>query len=1682
MKWKTDRPSAFRLIVSVAVMLLCSRFHSISLAETPAIIVTVDGLSFSNTILGHLGMPFLVEECDNYVEVALESMNLPVSDDYIVPFSWSRDASESDEVIGDSDEAYGSLRHFLRYYFTKSQQEGSRFIVVSHSWGTFLTYMALYYESTVDVPIICDLYVTLGSPLGTDYAHEGSWPEEVLVNDYVSDRLVELDFDSSTECYPRAVRSVNYWAWGDVISGPLGDYMPLAENVKVDSRSEADGYWHRNVWTTGTWHKYDSLQPGGLPDNQPLKDALKALIEDTIGPDTPPAISHMDVSPRNDSTTPPTVVGTVTVSAEIADDDGIETVSLLVDGWFQPNTPTFIAPSTYHFSWDTDTGAYTDGQTCSVEIMAVDSTGEDNAAAMDVTVNNDGGGSSWPPSISMSYPDEPVSVDDELIVSWTDRDQDSDALITIWADRRGDGTDVAQLRTDPPVLHEDTDGAYGACIVNTALLPDGYSFYVYAEIDDGHTKRKSIDSATGTEYTALVTIDHPNTGTDLAISSMIWDDHNSEADGDGIPEGLERLKLKLELENTSGSQVSNVRGTLESIGSVEFLDDFILYGSIPGGGSSTGSDRYDMRLHFSYHMGCDFQLVLTYEKGGSPYRQIIRFEKVFPCDGCTGPVFEIDHVTYDDSPRGNGDGILQSGEQDIEYYIHMKNTGTANATEVRVWVEDIGWGQGDRNEKYPDLIKGGSSHPPSDGKQFYLQQIPFDISGPVCLDLTVEYGAGDILITYSDALCLDIQPEAWLVTSPREYNFGTTNSAADVAVTITIKNLGNKALTVSGIQFSNPSYMSYSSISLPYVLAGDSSATFDTIINTNDLQGTIEETVTVTTSDGRISESGLNVTTIRGLVSDTSPDTRLTDSSANEEYPDADGSIIAWEDTRGVDRDIYAYDFSAGREFPVCTASGRQVTPKVGGEYVGWRDERNGNWDIYVYDLSQEREIAVATDARDERIIGIDDGKVAFVRDEYTVSNDPPLSNTYGIYNLFYFDISTGITTRVTNHIPSGHSEVFSADPYCEGDFDDGIIAFEQVRFHWPGSYYWSRGIDGIYKYEIGVDSNPVKIRHQTSEAPFTDSGRIVWGGDNDFGALDDYQVWLWDHGSLRQLTNDTDYSHENAKIGSDYVVYEKSGIVGLLYWDLIIDDERVATLSTTIQDDSWRMDESLLVWSDSRNGSLDVYYKYLGVADLGIESADIILSEPNPLEGEAFDAEVIVHNLTNSTITDDITVGLFEGDPDSGGVPIAGSQVIAGGIEGYGEEAVVFSGLTLAPEGTKQVYARLTRTGFDPPANNKAYVEVQVGDTDTDPPVISDVVVEEYNDDEDGYVENDEQFRIAWDLSDTTGIGSVVCKIDGDAKPLDGDYFVIDGPLASGNYSVVIEACDSDLSSECGKWSGELTVHQDVPQVVSVSPPDGATDIPLNSLITVEFDTGLLPTSITSEAFVVTDLSAALPITGDLTYDMETSTITFSPTSLLGYGRIYEITLVAGPIKDTKNDSFESDYVYSFGTIPDINDPTADIGLPDPCSVVCGSVSIIGTATDDNLQSYSLYWGEGSTPDPWIQIGSTVGLQVGYGLLGKWNTYGLNGTYSIKLVVLDHAGNTSESAIKITIDSKMCSPFSLDGDYDVDFDDFSVFAHAWSSEPGDANWNAMCDITPDNKIDALDLLKIVEDWLAGIP
>ena len=97
-----------------------------------------------------------------------------------------------------------------------------------------------------------------------------------------------------------------------------------------------------------------------------------------------------------------------------------------------------------------------------------------------------------------------------------------------------------------------------------------------------------------------------------------------------------------------------------------------------------------------------------------------------------------------------------------------------------------------------------------------------------------------------------------------------------------------------------------------------------------------------------------------------------------------------------------------------------------------------------------------------------------------------------------------------------------------------------------------------------------------------------------------------------------------------------------------------------------------------------------------------------------------------------------------------------------------------------------------------------------------------------------------------------------------------------------------------------------------------------------------------------------------------------------------------------------------------------AKIDYPYENAIVSGDVVILGTASGDSFHNYVLEYGEGYSPQSWIQIENSD-VPVSKDTLGIWNSSTLTGLYSLRLTVGDqnqsivHVIASNETLVRIT-------------------------------------------------------------------
>ena len=98
-----------------------------------------------------------------------------------------------------------------------------------------------------------------------------------------------------------------------------------------------------------------------------------------------------------------------------------------------------------------------------------------------------------------------------------------------------------------------------------------------------------------------------------------------------------------------------------------------------------------------------------------------------------------------------------------------------------------------------------------------------------------------------------------------------------------------------------------------------------------------------------------------------------------------------------------------------------------------------------------------------------------------------------------------------------------------------------------------------------------------------------------------------------------------------------------------------------------------------------------------------------------------------------------------------------------------------------------------------------------------------------------------------------------------------------------------------------------------------------------------------------------------------------------------------------------------------DSTPPTVAITYPSTSDPLGNIVEVKGTADDPHFQSYTLEAGQGDNPDAWSLLFSDT-KPVEEGALGKWNTFGLEGRWTLRLSAQDKSGNRNVTTVAVDL------------------------------------------------------------------
>jgi hypothetical protein len=132
--------------------------------------------------------------------------------------------------------------------------------------------------------------------------------------------------------------------------------------------------------------------------------------------------------------------------------------------------------------------------------------------------------------------------------------------------------------------------------------------------------------------------------------------------------------------------------------------------------------------------------------------------------------------------------------------------------------------------------------------------------------------------------------------------------------------------------------------------------------------------------------------------------------------------------------------------------------------------------------------------------------------------------------------------------------------------------------------------------------------------------------------------------------------------------------------------------------------------------------------------------------------------------------------------------------------------------------------------------------------------------------------------------------------------------PTSAGNKTAVITIPNNDSDEGTYTFSVEGNIQ---PVVLSVSPVNGSTDVPVNAVVTATFSEAMDPATLTTATFKVNDGTSDIPGT----VDYAGNTATFTPSVALAENTVYTATLTTG-VKDSSGNPMVTAKVWEFGTV----------------------------------------------------------------------------------------------------------------------------------------------------------------------
>jgi beta propeller repeat protein len=305
-------------------------------------------------------------------------------------------------------------------------------------------------------------------------------------------------------------------------------------------------------------------------------------------------------------------------------------------------------------------------------------------------------------------------------------------------------------------------------------------------------------------------------------------------------------------------------------------------------------------------------------------------------------------------------------------------------------------------------------------------------------------------------------------------------------------------------------------------------------------------------------------------------ETRLTSGPSQHTWPALSGDLVAYEDNRNGQTDIYLYNLSTGAEQRLTDEPCEHYWPKISGDRVVWWDNRSGirNYDVFMYNTTTGVETRITSEIHNQENAEVSGDRVVYM-DAWS-----------GNFDISLYDTLTGSETHITDD---------PADQWEPQIWGDRIVWMDNRSNpgYDPSSQYFD-----YYTYDLST----------LTEVPLTTQGwawyggihgdRVVWSQwrpDSGYPGGYNEQIYLYDFstGTETRITSDAS-NHWYPKVYGDRIVWEDDRNGADSNWDIYFSnvttgsEEQVTTLSSA----QWNpvVWGDRIVYEDYRDGNPQVF------------------------------------------------------------------------------------------------------------------------------------------------------------------------------------------------------------------------------------------------------------------------------------------------------------------------------------------------------------------------------------------------------------------------------------------------------------------------------------------------------------